>query len=120
MRRNNNSGLAQVEWATKYFAEAIGVPHLYAEDGAGSDFVAGGGQLMTCRQHARVGQLLANQGLWPAPPSAAPTQLIAASLCEEILTPQMPNVSKAYGLLTWLGGATADPCPRPPGAVKRP
>ena len=110
------SGMPAVEWATKHFAEAIGIPHLYAEDGAGSDFVAGGGQLMTCRQHARVGQLLANMGAWPAAVAAAgglevgnSEQLITTELCKQILTPQMPNASKSYGLLTWLGGATADP-----------
>ena len=104
------SGQPAVEWATKHFAEAIGIPHLYADDGAGSDFVAGGGQLMTCRQHARVGQLLANQGLWPSLPSGNHSeQLISMALCKEVLTPQMPNISKSYGMLTWLGGATADP-----------
>ena len=133
-----------VEWATKNYAEVLGLGQLYAEDDAGTDFAAGGGQRMSCRQHARVGQLLANMGAWPVtnasqslqadaakeddsewsdgegdgdgtwvqPPTetlAQPQQLISEELCKEILSPQMPNVSKSYGLLTWLGGATADP-----------
>jgi CubicO group peptidase (beta-lactamase class C family) len=131
-----------VEWATKNYAEVLGLGDLYAADDAGTDFVAGGGQRMTCRQHARVGQLLANMGAWPmttssskstqpqaqqdaadqewgdgegdgdgtwAQDSRAQRQLISKELCAEILTPQMPHVSKSYGLLTWLGGATADP-----------
>lgn len=132
-----------VDWATKNFAEVLGLGDLYADDDAGTDFVAGGGQRMSCRQHARVGQLLANMGAWPISNSTNQStqlsqaqgadeidpewadgegdgdgtwaqdlrteQLISPELCTEILSPQMPNVSKSYGLLTWLGGATADP-----------
>lgn len=133
-----------MDWATENYAKVLGLGDLYAADGAGSDFVAGGGQRMTCRQHARVGQLLANMGAWPIANSTAQStqaqdvaendpewsdgegdgdgtwgqdshaqqpqqQLISQKLCTEILTPQMPHVSKSYGLLTWLGGASADP-----------
>ena len=134
-----------MEWATKNFAEVLGLGELYAGDTAGTDFAAGGGQRMSCRQHARVGQLLANMGAWPVAAGEQeaggyvdPTwgdgdgtwvdelagvmtakQLISEELCADITTPQMPNISKSYGLLTWLGGATADPrahhcCARPP------
>ena len=60
---------------------------------------------MSCRDHARVGQLLLNKGHWPG--QSKP--LINPALVEQILLPHFPNVSKSYGLLTWLGGATADP-----------
>ena len=122
------TGMPAVEWATKNFAEVLGLGELYAEDTAGTNFAAGGGQRMTCRQHARVGQLLANMGAWPVAADGQEAggyvdpmwddgegvmtakQLISEELCADITAPQMPNVSKSYGLLTWLGGATADPC----------
>ena len=107
-------GVPAVEWATKNFAEVLGLGDLYKWDDDGTNFAAGGGQMMSCRQHAKVGQLLANRGAWPS--SAAPAepeaggvesgakegekeaaavQLIKPELCDEVLTPQMPHVSKS-------------------------
>ena len=59
-------GVPAVEWATKNFAEVLGLGDLYKWDDDGTNFVAGGGQMMSCRQHAKVGQLLANRGAWPS------------------------------------------------------
>jgi CubicO group peptidase (beta-lactamase class C family) len=113
------------EWATKNFAAKLGVPDLYADDGDADlhhpddlpGFSAGGGQMLTCRDHARFGQLLLNKGLWPLNPpeggnsteAAAAEQLITPYYAGEVLRQQIPNVSKSYGLLTWLGGAVEDP-----------
>ena len=40
------------------------------------DFSAGGGQLMSCRDHLRVAQLLLNRGLWRGA-DGAPVRLLA-------------------------------------------
>ena len=107
-------GVPAVEWATKNFAEVLGLGDLYKWDDDGTNFAAGGGQMMSCRQHAKVGQLLANRGAWPSSAAPAPggevdggegeeesekeaaaVQLIKPELCDEVLTPQMPHVSKS-------------------------
>jgi hypothetical protein len=124
------------EWATQEFAAKLGLPLLYQDDGAPDDghprqdpsgISAGGGQMMSCRDHARFGQLMVNRGSWPIVPASATTsttatdggggsgrgggveQLITPELVAEVTKQQIPKVSKSYGLLTWLGGAREDP-----------
>eukprot|EP01047_Picozoa_sp_COSAG01_P008783 COSAG01_NODE_351_length_18449_cov_34.646886_10_plen_557_part_00 len=130
------------EWATQEFAAKLGLPLLYQDDGAPDDghprqdpsgISAGGGQMMSCRDHARFGQLMVNRGSWPIVPASATSssgaevsttateggggsggaggveQLITPELVAEVTKQQIPKVSKSYGLLTWLGGAREDP-----------
>lgn len=52
-----------LEYATKKFAEPLGIPDLYKYDALGDDISAGGGQMMSCRDIARVGQLIVNKGV---------------------------------------------------------
>ena len=69
--------------------------------------------MMSCRDNARLGQLLINRGLWPTTVvdsnKLVVEQLVKPELADQVTKQQIPHVSKAYGLLTWLGGAKADP-----------
>lgn len=58
-------------------------------------------QMMTCRDVARVGTLVVNQGLWPTAdnPSA---RLVAEDYMAQIGKPSFPAFNKGYGFLTWL------------------
>eukprot|EP01051_Picozoa_sp_SAG22_P020399 SAG22_NODE_4110_length_1382_cov_1.226033_2_plen_97_part_01 len=58
---------------------------------------------------SRPARQLLNKGQWPGPAGGKPQALIKPALVEQIFAPHFPNVSKSYGMLTWLGGATADP-----------
>lgn len=119
-----------LEFADKHFASVLGFPSLFRDnDGyiGGGNISAGGGQHMSCRQIAKVGQLILNKGKWPAPrsssstphhagtpqrsaaatppgsgPKPEPFQLVNASYIEEMQTPHYPNAATTYGLLTWL------------------
>jgi len=55
-----------LRFAEEHFAAPMGMPGLFAGDAyvGGGNISAGGGQQMTCRQIARIGQLLANKGRW--------------------------------------------------------
>ena len=99
-----------VAWATKHFAVPLGIPKLFATDGkpgatgplyGKGDICAGGGQLYTCRQIARVGQLLVAGGVWSGP-DGKPFQLIAKAYVDQMFKPSFPRANAAYGFLTWL------------------
>ena len=83
----------------------------------GPDISTGGGQMVTCRDAARFGQLVANKGLWSSPtsdqhsgnpqehqqPQPPPTfQLISKEYAEWMVTPSFPLISSCYSLLTWI------------------
>ena len=67
------------EWATTQFAAKLGLADLYQDDGDADDshpgdlpgVSIGGGQMMSCRDHARFGQLLVNRGARPTPAVAS-------------------------------------------------
>eukprot|EP01047_Picozoa_sp_COSAG01_P008640 COSAG01_NODE_342_length_18601_cov_43.546319_10_plen_292_part_00 len=90
-------------WATENFAVPLGLPDLYTEDGEHTDI--GGGQMMSCNDLLRVGQLVLNKGLWKkfdkATGAASTFQLVSKAYVEELMKPQHPKFLRNYGLLTW-------------------
>ena len=60
----SNLSSGALEYATEKFARPLGIPDLFAYDAmdSGRDFSAGGGQMVSCRDVARVGQLVLNKG----------------------------------------------------------
>ena len=113
-------------WAKSRFAAPLGIPNLYAWEGLEGQISAGGGQMVTCRQMARLGQLILNRGAWPSSSSfksaaasasgvaAAKSveQLIPSSYVSDMLKAHYPNAAANYGLLTWLNS------PAIPGVTK--
>lgn len=103
-------------WATREYALPMGLPpDLFAYDGFvdpddGPEFSPGGGQMMSCRDHLRVSQLLINKGRWAdddglfqAPPGTRKwRQLLTEDFVEQFLAPSFPAVSVGYGFLVWL------------------
>ena len=82
-----------IEWATREFAEKLGVPELYLFDDVPNGGVSsGGGQLMTCRDLARVGTLLVQGGRW-ADASGKEYQLLSEDYVRQQLTPSFPDVN---------------------------
>jgi len=102
------TGRDPVEWATEELAVPLGIPDLFKHDSCGRDIVAGGGQPLTCRELARIGQLMLNKGAWPTE-DGHPVQLVSEGYMREMVTPQYPNVSVSYGLLNWLNTHPAKP-----------
>ena len=97
-RQHNGSAAAFAEHA---FAAPLGVPGLYEFDGVGKDISAGGGQMATCREIARAGQLLLNQGKW-LDENGQPQQLIDEAYTRQLFQPAKPGVVEGYGFLLWL------------------
>ena len=129
-------------WATREYALPMGLPpDLFAYDDFGGELSAGGGQMMSCRDHLRVAQLLINRGRWAndeglQPPAAAAVgvssnftnsaewaeaekarpwrQLLTEDYVAEFLQPSYPEISSAYGFLIWLNRpANAKKCCSP-------
>ncbi|CAE7618299.1 unnamed protein product [Symbiodinium sp. CCMP2592] len=110
-----------VDWAEDQFAKPLGLPGLFDHDGLDGDISIGGGQLMSCPQLARIGQLLMNRGAWPI--SSAPAwpldwlpwasnktsvfQLVSKDYIREMTRPSFPQVVSTYGFLVWLNHATS-------------
>ncbi|CAK9007789.1 unnamed protein product [Durusdinium trenchii] len=108
-----------VDWAEDQFAKPLGLQGLFAHDGLDGDISIGGGQLMSCSQLARIGQLMINWGRWPL--SAAPTwpldwlpwatnrtevfQLVSKEYIREMTRPSFPQVVSTYGMLLWINHA---------------
>ena len=61
-------GESPIAWATRKYAIPLGVPELFLYDGLvyeiGGNLSAGGGQMVSCRDVARVGALIVQRGVW--------------------------------------------------------
>lgn len=94
-------------FATHFFAKPLGVPELFVYDsqrwfpGLANEISAGGGQMVTCREAARIGQFVLNRGMW-RDVKGAPVRLGNEDYFHQMLQPAYPGVVDGYGFLTWL------------------
>jgi len=99
------AGVSPTEWAQNKFAKPMGLEDMFNYDGyiydIGDDISTGGGQMMSCGQIARVGQLLVNKGEW-LDADDKPFQLIPESYVKQQMAPSFPEANSGYGFLTWL------------------
>ena len=78
---------------------------------------AGGGQMATCRQIARAGQLILNGGKWVGGQGGETVvQLLDEQYAKQMLRPAKPGAVEGYGFLAWLN---ADMAPARPGVAPR-
>ena len=73
-----------LDFASTEFATALGIPDLYMFDQVGKEISSGGGQMVFCRDVARVGQLVFNGGQW-IDVDGAPYQLGSAEYYKQML-----------------------------------
>jgi len=106
-----------VQWATNNVMAKLGLEDFYVDDELGHDFSAGGGQLVSCRDTARLSQLIMNKGLWRSDDGTV-ERLVGADYIQQMSTPQFPKRAFTYGLLTWLN-AKRDPAVSPPCCAPR-
>jgi hypothetical protein len=75
----------------------MGIPELFAYDGLvydiGGNISAGGGQMMSCLDIARVGTLIVNEGRWKDA-DGAPTQLVSKEYIAQLKQPAFPEFNK--------------------------
>jgi CubicO group peptidase (beta-lactamase class C family) len=89
------------------WAKKMGMEGYFDFDDVGDDqggptqISAGGGQMVSCREIARVGQLIVNKGTW-VDAQGKPYQLADADYMEQMIKPAYPGQLDGYGLLTWL------------------
>ena len=96
------TGEQPVVWATRELGVPLGIPSIFLYDGLTTgDISAGGGQLYTCRDAARVGQLIASGGVW-ADADGKEMRMMSAEFARGFVQPSFPEINPAYGFLTWL------------------
>ena len=95
------AGTTTQQWATANFAIPLGIPDIYRYEGLNGTISAGGGQMVTCRQLLRLGQLIANRGAW-VDAAGAETQFIDRAYMTQMTEPSYPKAFISYGFLTWL------------------
>ena len=111
-----------LQYAREKFAVPMGMPEYFDYDdidetqGGPQQIAAGGGQMVTCREMARVGQLMVNKGKW-LDENDKPVQLAAEKHIDAMMKPAYPGVIDGYGLLTWLN---TGPPPAAPACRSRP
>ena len=111
------TGVKPAAWAKEHFTGPLGVPDFFARD-VGADGVAdggvrvAGGQMATCRDAARFGQLLINRGAW-LEADGTPTRLVREDFVERVVNPSFPRAARQRGYQTWTHpGKTASGAPR--------
>ena len=111
------TGLKPAEWAKEHFTGPLGVPDFFARDVGRRrrrrrrPRVAGG-QMATCRDAARFGQLLINRGEWLGEDGTS-TRLVRADFVRRVVNPSFPRAARHAGYQTWTHpGKTASGAPR--------
>ena len=96
-----------LDFATREFAEPLGVPNLFLYDDLPRGGIsAGGGQMSTCSDLLRLGQLLLNKGKW-LDRGGAPYQLMPEAYVEAMTSPAH-DFAPTYGYLSWLNRPVGD------------
>lgn len=95
---NKAVGEGTGKWGTEHLTTPLGVPKFWSSQQG--DIGVGGGQQATCRDLARIGQLILNKGKWPV--NGELTELMSEKYVEEMTSPAYPSANMAYGFLTWL------------------
>ena len=104
------------EWAKKHFTRPLGVSDFFG--GNGGDRVGGtrlrfaGGQMATCRDAARFGQLIANGGVW-LDENGVGQRLVDEDFVKRMTASSSPNANANAGYSTLVHpGTTASGQPR--------
>ena len=96
------TGQRPTAFAKKRIADPLGLGDFF-EQGTGSSkgemsFV--GGQLASCRDMARFGQLIVNEGRWKMPDGGS-RQLVDKKFLRAMMRPSYPDASRYFGLAGW-------------------
>lgn len=82
----------------KFLAEPLGLSDFFDHEGHENGEISfTGGQLASCRDVARFGQLIVNRGKWKMPDGRV-RQLVSSSFIDEIAIPAFPAANRFYGL----------------------
>ena len=102
------TGRPPADWAREHLTGPLGAPDFFNrrggddDDGASrGDVSVAGGQMATCRDAARFGQLIVNQGKWLAEDGSVRV-LVEPEFIAEMTRPAFPNANPQYGFLAWL------------------
>ena len=101
------TGRPPADWAREHLTGPLGAPDFFNrrgddDDGASrGDVSVAGGQMATCRDAARFGQLIVNQGKWLAEDGSVRV-LVEPEFIAEMTRPAFPNANPQYGFLAWV------------------
>ena len=100
------TGRPPAEWAREHLTGPLGAPDFFNRGGVGGDAPRGdvsvaGGQMATCRDAARFGQLIVNRGRWLAKDGSVRV-LVEPEFIAEMTRPAFPRANPQYGFLAWV------------------
>lgn len=90
------TGMASVDYAQRELLDPLGMQYTSWSSDWDGNFKAGAGAKSSCRDIARVGQLLLDGGEWHG------QRLLPESYIHDMTHPSYPEANANYGYLTWL------------------
>ena len=100
------TGRPPAEWAREHLTGPLGAPDFFnrgsvSGDAPRGDVSVAGGQMATCRDAARFGQLIVNRGRWLAKDGSVRV-LVEPEFIAEMTRPAFPRANPQYGFLAWV------------------
>lgn len=106
------TGRRPVDFAEAHLAEPIGLKNFFATgSGANGDISFVGGQMASCRDIARFGQLIVNEGKWRLADGTT-KQLVSPSIIRALQKPNYPLATQHFGLAGFVYNVKAVKMPK--------
>ena len=99
------TGKSPVDFAEEFLAKPLGLENFFAQQkNKKGDISFVGGQLASCRDIVRFGQLIVNEGKWKSTDGSV-HQLVDPHFIREMMKPSFPQATKWFGLTGWVYNA---------------
>ncbi|MFP6844662.1 MAG: serine hydrolase [Thalassolituus sp.] len=96
------TGMASEDYAQQQLLDRLDMQYTTWNSDSDGNIKVGLGVRSSCRDLARVGQLMLNQGVWEGQP------LLDASFISNMTQPSYPYANSNYGYLTWLNQSNGE------------
>lgn len=96
------TGMASEDYAQQQLLDRLGMQYTTWNSDSDGNIKVGLGVRSSCRDLARLGQLMLDEGTWEGQP------LLEASFINEMTQPSYPDANSNYGYLTWLNQSNGE------------
>lgn len=96
------TGMASEDYAQQQLLDRLDMQYTTWNSDSDGNIKVGLGVRSSCRDLARIGQLMLNEGVWEGQP------LLDASFISDMTQPSYPDANSNYGYLTWLNQSNGE------------